>query len=164
MLWARISRLSSAPSLSQVCAPQSYLKLTSTKPREALVRLLTSDHPFGIEVGRRRSPQVPEHRRICRFCRKRKAIEKEEHVLLECEDERLEHLREARLLDALQPLLPGTRELYHRLPSMAFLNFVLGKERLLPVFAQYVYEVCQLVETVPYFLVHSDTELQSLDL
>ncbi|TFK84191.1 hypothetical protein K466DRAFT_448178, partial [Polyporus arcularius HHB13444] len=38
LLWARFRRIIS------VCAAQPYLKLTSTKPREALVRLLTSDH------------------------------------------------------------------------------------------------------------------------
>ncbi|KAI0685252.1 hypothetical protein C8T65DRAFT_592603, partial [Cerioporus squamosus] len=164
LLWARFSRLPPAPTLSQVCAQQPYLKLTRTKPREALIRLLTSDHPFGIEVGRRRSPPIPSHRRVCRFCRKRRAIEDEVHTLLECGDARLEQLRESQLIDALLPLLPGVREICHRLSSMAFLNFIMGKERLLPVFAQYVLDVFQLVESVPFFAVVSDSALLELDL
>ncbi len=159
LLWARFSRLPPTPTLSQVCAAQPYLKLTSTKPREALVRLLTSDHPFGIEVGRRRSPPVPPNCRICRFCRQKAALEDEMHVLFTCEDARLQQVREAQLLQLLLPLLPGARELFGRLEPLAFLNFVMGKERLLAVFAQYVLDVFQLVDTVPFFSVPSDSPL-----
>ncbi len=41
LLWARFRSLPPTPTLSQVCAQQPYLKLTHTKPREALFRLLT---------------------------------------------------------------------------------------------------------------------------
>ncbi len=149
--------------LSHVCAQRPYLTLLATKPREALVRLLTSDHPLGVEVGRRQSPPVPPHRRICRFCRKRNALETELHALLDCEDDRLVALREEHLLDAMMALLSGVREMYERRPSAAFLDYLLGTERLLPILAQYVYEVFALVETVPFLYVASDTAPASFD-
>lgn len=52
-LQACFRRLPTPPTLRQVCSQQLYLKIVAAKPREALVRLLMSDHPFKSELGRR---------------------------------------------------------------------------------------------------------------
>ncbi|TFK80935.1 hypothetical protein K466DRAFT_441345, partial [Polyporus arcularius HHB13444] len=84
VLQARFRRLPTPITLSHVCCRRTYLTVTHPKHREALVRLIASDHPLGVEEGRRQSWEVPRHRRVCRFCRHRNALEDEAHALLAC--------------------------------------------------------------------------------
>ena len=137
-------------------------KIVASKPPEAFIRLLTSDHPFAVELGRRISPPVPRHRRICRFCHCQGAVEDEVHILLECQNDRLLQLREDMLLEGLRLLLPGIGQIYHRLGSMEFLDFVLGKEHLLLGFAQFVQATFEAVKSVSPFFPRSDDELRAL--
>ena len=132
-----------------------------------MIRLICSDNRLGVEEGRRRSPKVPRHLRICRFCRRQRAIEDEIHVLFECDALALTEIREARLLSTMERLaqpLPGVREMFHRMAAWDFLDFLLRTERLLPALAHYVYEILELVETVPPLLLGSDDELRYLCL
>ena len=66
------------------------------------------------------------------------------------------------LLEGLRLLLPGGRQIYHRLGSMEFLDFVLGKEHLLLGFAQFVQATFEVVESVPRFFPRSDDEFRAL--
>ena len=89
-------------------------------------------------------------------------MEDETHILLECQEERLLQLREEKLLEGLRLLLPGVRQIYHRLGSLEFLDFVLGKEHLLQVFADFVQAIFELVDTVPLLILRSDMDLLAL--
>lgn len=91
IIQARFRRLPATISLSNICSRQFYLSISITDDHKVrLVRLVASDHSFGIEEGRRLVPKVPRHLRICRFLRRfnrgREAGEDEARVLLECED------------------------------------------------------------------------------
>lgn len=119
--------------------------ILKNNPREALTQLLEFFNPLSY-----RWPQpIPPYRRICRFCRKPGAVEDETHILVECQDIRLLQLREEQLLVGMCQLHPVVRQVYHYLPSKDFLNYILCKDCLLTVTAQYVYEVFELVKSVP---------------
>ncbi|TFK87270.1 hypothetical protein K466DRAFT_599629 [Polyporus arcularius HHB13444] len=161
VLQARFRRLVSPIKLSHVCRQRPYLAVTNPKHREALVRLLSSDHPLGVEEGRRQGWDIPRHRRVCRFCRRRWAIEDEVHALLECEDPRLALLRDVDLLSALERQeepLPGARRMYARMPSWDFLDYLLRTSRLLTTVARFVYLVFELVESAPPLFPASESE------
>lgn len=167
IIQARFRRLPLPVTLSAVCRPQPYLTVVHPKHREALIRLICSDNHLGVEEGRRRSPKVPRHLRICRFCRRQHAVEDEIHVLFECDAVALKDIREARLFATMERLaqpLPGVQEMFHRMAAWDFLDFLLRTERLLPALAHYVYEILELVDTVPPLLLGSDDELRSLCL
>ncbi|RDX40928.1 hypothetical protein OH76DRAFT_1302111, partial [Lentinus brumalis] len=86
LLKARFDRLPSPIKLEDVCKKQPYLAVTNAEHRGSLVRLLTSDHKLAVEALRRlpAAEAVPHLHRICRFCRRRWAVEDEVHVLVEC--------------------------------------------------------------------------------
>lgn len=68
--------------------------------------------------------------------------------MLECEDSRLTEMRERCMLLMYQHvhvLVPMRRELN----SIDFLRAIVGRRRLLPLFAAYVADVFALCETVP---------------
>ncbi|KAI0691925.1 hypothetical protein C8T65DRAFT_711459 [Cerioporus squamosus] len=83
LLQARFVRLPQPLQLRHICAPQPYLAVKHSEHRDILLRLITSDHKLYIEELRRvpSSEAVPRHRRICRFCRQREAVD-EVHVLV----------------------------------------------------------------------------------
>ncbi|KAI0753475.1 hypothetical protein C8Q80DRAFT_1249994 [Daedaleopsis nitida] len=159
----RFRRMTSPPRLAEACRPRSYLKVPSAAHREALTRLLTSEHPFAIETLRRTTPPVPRPRRICRFCRtKRWAVEDELHVLLECEHERLSQRRESFYL-SVAPLFRGDLgRMRHRLSSQAFLDALLNKDTCLSGLAHYVYDLFEIFLSVPPLLLSDDTALVAL--
>ena len=80
LLRGRFLRLSQPPSLPQVCKAQPYLATPRTAHREALIRLITSDHPLAVEVLRRSTPPVPRYRRVCRCCRNLRFLIEDEKI------------------------------------------------------------------------------------
>ncbi|TFK79730.1 hypothetical protein K466DRAFT_505100 [Polyporus arcularius HHB13444] len=167
ILQARFRRLSSPVTLSHVCRQRPYLSVSHPKHREALVHLISSDHPLGVETGRRQGWEIPRHCRVCRFCRRRGAVEDEVHALLACEDPRLADLRERELLSALESQvdpLPGARRMYARVQSWDFLDFLLRAQRLHAALSHFVFLVFKLVDSVPPLFLASDAEWQALDV
>ncbi|KAI0712862.1 hypothetical protein C8T65DRAFT_532643, partial [Cerioporus squamosus] len=151
LLRTRFARLPQPPQLRHVCAQQPYLAVKHNEHREAMVRLLTSEHKLAVEELRRvpSSEAVPLHRRICRFCRRRGAVEDEVHVLVVCEDERLDRRRYELYAFIRGSLYPDLHKIRRRHSPAAFLNFLLSRDKLLPAFAHYVYDVFELVDLVP---------------
>ena len=60
------------------------LSIKSFKLRKLFSRFRLSSHDLEIERGRYHKPVIPVDQRICPHC-KIKAVEDEEHVLLQCE-------------------------------------------------------------------------------
>ncbi|TFK82026.1 hypothetical protein K466DRAFT_452983, partial [Polyporus arcularius HHB13444] len=138
--------------LKDVCKKQAYLTVTNAAHRESLVRLLTSDHKLAVEELRRLPPAeaVPHLHRICRFCRRRGAVEDEVHVLVECEDGRLVARREEFYTYVRASLYPDLDRIQFRMSSsMKFLHFLLSRDKLAPSVAEYVHDVFALVDEVP---------------
>ncbi|KAI1795321.1 hypothetical protein LXA43DRAFT_1072063 [Ganoderma leucocontextum] len=118
ILAARFAFLPSQPPVLQaLCKWRAYLNVPFAPHREALVRLLVSDHKLAVEALRRVSPQVPRHRRICRLCEVRSAIESELHVLLECRNEQLCAIRDA-FYARILPRLPKLPRLVDSTPPL----------------------------------------------
>ncbi len=162
---ARFQRMPKPIKLSLVCRQQSYLNVSNPKDREALTRLICANTRLGVEEGRHRSPKIPWHRRICRFCRKAGAVEDEIHALLQCDAAPVVDCREVYLLTALETQpepLPGAREMYFRMQPWDFLDFLLRTDRLLATLARFARAILDLLDTVPPLILHSDDELHSL--
>ncbi|KAI1782043.1 hypothetical protein LXA43DRAFT_906967, partial [Ganoderma leucocontextum] len=146
ILAARFAFLPSQPPVLQaLCKWRAYLNVPFAPHREALVRLLVSDHKLAVEALRRVSPQVPRHRRICRLCEVRSAIESELHVLLECRNEQLCAIRDAfyaRILPRL-PKLPRVRTEWTWERQF---DVLLGTDAVLSDLAEFVYDVNALLD------------------
>lgn len=103
-----------------------YLGGSNRLHRQAIARLLASEHPFAVEVLRRVQPDVPRAWRVCRYCRRRGAVETEAHVLMECVDDRVVQLRDAFLHDAsllMGNVIPNRFNVW---PPLRFLDFLLS--------------------------------------
>ncbi|KZW00179.1 hypothetical protein EXIGLDRAFT_570871, partial [Exidia glandulosa HHB12029] len=68
---------------SPVLLFRSYLRIQEWALRQALTRLLVSDHRLSIEILRRAPEPIPREERLCRFCVA--AVEEPIHALFECE-------------------------------------------------------------------------------
>ncbi|KAI0330374.1 hypothetical protein GY45DRAFT_1302958 [Cubamyces sp. BRFM 1775] len=166
LLQHRIHRASpphSAPALKVVCDARPYLYLPQRRQREAVTRLLFSEHPFAVEQLRRApAPRpIPRERRVCRFCTDADAIEDEAHMLLRCPAPALRTRRDE-FLHAAITLHPPLRRLRDRLADEAFLDVLLNTECTLAATATYVADVLATCETVPLLIVNSDEELRAL--
>ncbi|KZW01035.1 hypothetical protein EXIGLDRAFT_574000, partial [Exidia glandulosa HHB12029] len=67
---------------SPVLLFRSYLRIHDWALRQALTRLLVSDHRLSIEILRRAPAPIPREERLCRFCVA--AVEDPIHALFEC--------------------------------------------------------------------------------
>lgn len=156
----------SAPELRAICACADHLKLPRRRQRAALLLPVFSEHPLAVERLRRAPGPVPipRNRRICRFCKLRHAIEDEAHALLQCQAGALAD-RRATSLDALMTAKPGLRALHSRLPPPAFLDVLLtsGSDATLPLFADFVADVFEIVDSIPPYLVATDAQLPALN-
>lgn len=150
--------------LADICTKRAYLSLQSERLRNAMTRLLVSDHPFAVETLRRTTPSVPRERRIRRFCKRRWAIEDECHLLLECEGVDISALRETFWTDA-SAVLPQLRRIAHALPNnAAVLDMLLTREKTLQILAHFVASVFELCNETPCLIIRNDDALLALDL
>ncbi|KAI1790169.1 hypothetical protein LXA43DRAFT_891453 [Ganoderma leucocontextum] len=153
---------SQIPPLRLLCAWHGYLLVPNNSHRQALTRLLASEHPFAIEVLRRAQPPVPRHWRICRYCQRQSAVETEVHVLFDCPDPRLLALRDPFLHDAQSIVGPIIQEPMHRWSSLQLLDFLLTRDKLLVRLAEYVHAVVQLTDSIPVMCVLDDATYHTL--
>lgn len=155
----------SAPELREICARADYLKLPRRRQRQALLLLVFSEHPLAVERLRRAPGPVPipRNRRICRLCKLRNAVEDETHVLLQCQAPVLA-TRRTTFLSALTAAKPGLRALHSRIPPSAFLDVLLtsGSGATLPLFADFVADVFEIVDSTPPYSVATDAQLAAL--
>ncbi|KAI1784186.1 hypothetical protein LXA43DRAFT_902099, partial [Ganoderma leucocontextum] len=149
------------PPLRLLCKWRSYLNVRYAPHREALVRLVVSDHKLAIESLRRVSPKVPRHRRICRFCRKRWAVESELHVLLECSNEELCTMREE-FHDRIRTKLPKLPRVRTGWTWECQFELFLQTDTVLPELAEFVHDVLTLADTIPPLLLSNDSDLLDL--
>lgn len=151
------------PTLRNMCARRAYVLLPRRRQREALCRLVFSEHILAVELLRRApaASPIPRHRRICRFCELRWAIEDEGHALLECPAPRLASLRTSFLATATA-VMPALIPLRRRLSSPAFLDVLLNTDKVLPLFGDYVADVFGLATETPPLLIASDNALAAL--
>lgn len=149
--------------LADLCTKRNYLSLRSDRLRNAMTRLHVSDHPLAIEELRRHRPPVPRARRICRFCKKRWAVEDECHVLIECTGEEVE-ARRALFWEDATALLPKLAAIANSLSTPAALDMLLTREKTMIPLAEFVADVFDLCDNVPCFIVADDDALLALAL
>ena len=135
--------------LAHVLKWHQYLSIPNNSHRHALIHLLVSDHGLAIESLRRVQPPVPRYRRVCCFCRGRSAVETECHVFWDCRDVHLCTLRIGFWDDASRVVGVNVVNYLRGLPALEKFRHLLDYESLLPRFALLVYDLFQLVDSVP---------------
>ncbi|KAF7791968.1 hypothetical protein EIP86_002995 [Pleurotus ostreatoroseus] len=140
---------------------RDYLRVPNTEHRRALTRLMCAEHPLGIEQGRRTIPSTHHAHRICRFCRLRRMVETEAHVLVDCACPEVEGLREAYFAEASKhvPSLIATRRV---LDSTDLLRTMLSHHKTLALLAQFVHQVFTLCEATPTLYPRSEKDFLAL--
>ncbi|OJT04908.1 hypothetical protein TRAPUB_4335 [Trametes pubescens] len=147
--------------LADLCTKRTYLSLRSDRLRNAMTRLHVSDHPLAIEELRRCTPPIPRVRRICRFCKKRWAVEDECHVLIECMGDAVQARRATFWVEATA-LLPRLPAMAHSRPTPAVLDMLLSREKTLIPLAEFVADMFDLCDEVPCFIIDNDEALLAL--
>lgn len=86
LLHGRLEPLEEQPAQHITLCLRHYLTLVVIPVhRQAITRLILSDHPLACEQLRRQTrhhPAIPYHRRLCRFCAL--SVETPEHLLIQC--------------------------------------------------------------------------------
>ncbi|KAI0800143.1 hypothetical protein C8Q74DRAFT_393872 [Fomes fomentarius] len=127
----------STPTLSQLCGLPHYMALNRDR-RRALIKLVASEHPYAVQTLRHTRPPVPRNWRVCRFCRRKGAVETEKHIIFGCSSPLLLQATD-RLLEEMQQKHPNIRSLCRTLPTAwSLLEYLMGKPDLLALFADHV--------------------------
>ncbi|KAH9910531.1 uncharacterized protein B0H18DRAFT_1068269, partial [Fomitopsis serialis] len=143
-----------------IIARRKYLSLDSRALRQAICRLLASDHPFAIEGLRRRSPPIPREWRICRFCQGRNMVEDEAHVLMCCQADILRSLRAHFMRRVHNALTAHGRAISMSSPNR-FLMAVIADECTQHIVAQFISDVFGCCDAVPLLVVTTMEQYQS---
>lgn len=152
-----LPRLPRPHSLAVMCTYRSYLDLPFLQ-RRAIARLLASCHPYAVERLRYASPAIPRHWRICRFCRRKGAVETETHIIFDCMGHNsLTRDRESYYTELLR-LQPSLLPLRRTLDDWMFLAMVIHSKDLASITAEYVLKTFNYCAASPPLYIQSQDD------
>ncbi len=149
------------PTLSQLCGLPHYMALNRDR-RRALIKLVASEHPYAVQTLRHTRPPVPRNWRVCRFCRRKDAVETEEHIIFGCSSPLLLQATN-HLLEQLQQKHPNIHSLRRTLTtSWSLVEYLMRKPDLLALFADHVVWTYVQCKHTPPLRIGSQAEYDNL--